>query len=104
MYECTPPLHTLIQPGYYAGFFNDTALNQTYFTTVQFPSVFQKCTTEGTRTGCLYQYDQPEAQCADNRQGFMCGQCPPGQGVDLTLRKCKECTAWDAVGLVIICE
>ena len=104
MHPPPPPLHTLTQPGYYAGFFNDTALNQTYFTTVQFPSVFQKCTTEGARTGCLYQYDQPEAQCADNRQGFMCGQCPPGQGVDLTLRKCKECTAWDAVGLVIICE
>ena len=98
------PTHTCTQHSYYAGFFNDTALNQTYFTTVLSPSIFLNCTTEGARTGCLYQYDQPDAQCVDNRRGFMCGQCPPGQGVDLTLRKCKECTAGDAVGLVIICE
>jgi len=36
--------------------------------------------------------------------GFMCGSCPEGQGVDLTLRLCKNCRVGDSIGLAIICE
>ena len=35
--------------------------------------------------------------------GFLCGRCPEGKGVDLTLRQCKECTVGDAVGVAIVC-
>ena len=90
------------------------------------PEAFQSCDRELERTGCLYKYDSADQQCRGNRTGeqedregvlpvlthlpaslhpgFMCGQCPPGQGVDLTLRSCKECTATDTVLLVFICE
>ena len=34
----------------------------------------------------------------------MCGSCPEGQGVDLTLRLCKDCGLEDSIGLAIICE
>ncbi len=36
--------------------------------------------------------------------GFLCGRCPEGKGVDLTLRQCKECTVGDAIGVAIVCE
>ena len=34
--------------------------------------------------------------------GFLCGRCPEGEGVDLTLNNCKDCTVADAVVVVII--
>ena len=49
-------------------------------------------------------YDDPDEQCADNRTGYICGKCPEGYGVDLTLRQCKSCSAGDAVGLTLICK
>lgn len=46
----------------------------------------------------------PDEQCADNRTGYMCGQCPQEEGLDLTLRNCKKCTALDTILLVMICK
>lgn len=34
--------------------------------------------------------------------GFLCGKCPDGEGVDLTLRQCKRCTIGDAIAVTII--
>ncbi len=34
--------------------------------------------------------------------GFLCGDCPDGEGVDLTLNQCKQCTVGDAVILAVI--
>lgn len=98
------------------------------------PPTFQSCTREGIRPGCLFKFDLPYEQCSQNRTGiimllyclsryypgcvhilsfysiplintgFLCGRCPEGKGVDLTLRQCKECTVGDAIGVAIVCE
>ena len=34
--------------------------------------------------------------------GFLCGKCPNGEGVDLTLRQCKKCTIGDAIAVTVI--
>lgn len=34
--------------------------------------------------------------------GFLCGQCPDGQSVDLTLRQCKNCTYGDAIAVAVV--
>jgi len=34
--------------------------------------------------------------------GFLCGKCPEGQGVDLTLRQCRNCSIRDSILVVII--
>lgn len=36
--------------------------------------------------------------------GFLCGQCPDGEGVDFTLRQCKKCTIQDAVFVTAFCK
>ena len=36
--------------------------------------------------------------------GFLCGRCPDGKGIDLTLRQCKDCTAGDAVVVALVCK
>ncbi len=33
------------------------------------PPAFQKCTREGTLTGCLFKFDSPVEQCEGNRTG-----------------------------------
>ena len=34
--------------------------------------------------------------------GFLCGKCPDGEGVDLTLRQCKRCTIGDVIAVTVI--
>ena len=36
--------------------------------------------------------------------GFLCGECPDGKGVDLTLRQCKDCTVRDAIFMALFCK
>ena len=57
------------QPGYYAGFYNDSSESKTYFVTALISSSFQSCEREGRRTGCLYRYDDPDRQCKGKRKG-----------------------------------
>lgn len=83
------------------------------------PPPFQNCTREGTLPGCLFKFDHPEEQCTQRRTGglffiksstnlvtlsvgFLCGKCPDGEGVDLTLRQCKKCTIGDAIAVTVI--
>lgn len=66
------------------------------------PPPFQKCTREQAQSGCLFKFDDPDAQCSDNRTDFMCGVCRNGTNVDLTLQKCRECSDGDAAIVAII--
>ena len=72
-------------------------------------------------SGCLFKYDEPDAQCSNGRTGevvqkcwrscdaritpgLLCGKCPNETQVDLTLTKCLDCKLWHAVLLVAIGE
>lgn len=93
------------------------------------PVQFQNCTQAGNLPGCLFQYDEPEAQCSDKRTGnlcnivclfvfhprfncasmhqcvgFLCGKCPNGTHTDLTLTSCTDCPPWHAVLIAAIGE
>ena len=96
--------HLSLQLGYYAGFYNDTSTGQAYFSVALLPTVFQSCLYKINRLGCLYAYDRPDEQCVNDRKGYMCGKCKENKGVDMTLRACKTCNAWDTVILTIICK
>ena len=90
------------------------------------PPTFQDCSRDGSRPGCLIKFDSPSEQCANGRKGlpnfnllsfqrnccisvlynigFLCGQCPKGEGVDFTLRQCKKCTIQDAIFVTAFCK
>ena len=36
--------------------------------------------------------------------GFLCGQCPEGEGVDFTLRQCRKCTIQDTIFVIAFCK
>lgn len=41
--------------------------------------------------GCLLDTTNFTSQCADGREGFLCGQCAPGLSVGLRLYECVDC-------------
>ncbi|CAI8022052.1 hypothetical protein GBAR_LOCUS12976 [Geodia barretti] len=64
---------------------------------------FLNCTRQGALPGCEIRYDSLEDQCAQGRQGTLCGDCKEGYGVTFDLRFCRRCGAGGIVLFVFIC-
>jgi len=56
-------LPILVQPQHYAQVRNGRII------TAAMPAFYQKCTTQGDISGCLFEQEQPDKQCRDNRRG-----------------------------------
>ena len=51
---------------------------------------------------CMYGFIVPHTSLLSACSGFLCGQCPSGQGVDLTLIQCVECSVRDTILVAIV--
>ena len=116
-YYCRSPPFPL-QSDYYANMSNGTLV------WASVPVFARKCTRQGELDGCLFKYDNPDEQCANNRKGndrssyralahesswlcgrntgFLCGKCPDGTRADLTLSLCLDCEPWHALLITVI--
>ena len=87
---------------------------------------FLNCDDEGNLPGCLYKFDDPNAQCIDGRNGIsftflvintdqislsvwlgpLCSMCKEGYGLSFDLLSChKNCSSWGGIlAYVIVCE
>eukprot|EP00731_Ephydatia_muelleri_P012527 Em0006g1421a len=57
--------------------------------------------TYGNLPGCLFLFDDVDAQCGPNRKGIFCSQCKDGYGVTMDLLSCENNCGISAPGLYI---
>jgi len=85
-------------------------------------SAFVSCSQQGRLPGCLYRFDDPDAQCIAGREGVrwsvslclihvccilsgrLCGTCSHNYGVTLDLQSCREDCVPGIVLFILLCE
>lgn len=78
-----------LREGYWAGLSQDNNLI-TYYC----PFKYCKCKrgdTTDTTPGCILDTKNFTAQCAEGREGFLCGKCSKGLSVGLRMNECLDC-------------
>ena len=60
------------------------------------PRGYCKCQKEAGKSGCLYDYQNPDDFCVAGRESILCGRCKPGLSIGLRATKCQDCsgTGW----------
>lgn len=89
--------HTYLKEGYWANV-TDDGLLVTYYC----PYKYCDCKTDGKLPGCLFDAVNSTAQCAKNREGWLCGKCSGNTSVGLRWSECVHCPnpGW-VLGVVI---
>ena len=87
-----------LKEGYWAGLINGKLV--TYIC----PSRYCRCATSEGLPGCKYNQSNPDLQCANHRQGILCGQCSRGLNVGLRNFQCLKCdkSGWIFAVVVLV--
>ncbi|XP_074611689.1 uncharacterized protein LOC141866153 [Acropora palmata] len=68
------------------------------------PVGYCKCEHERGFSGCLFDPERTDRQCAENREGWLCGKCVANTSVGLRGRECIRCdnSGWILGFLIVI--
>jgi hypothetical protein len=104
--DCVPETTTLIREGsYWLMYINTTTTSLNSYNYLIYPHCpYDYCHPAGTRIDINLNTDSgPDAQCALNRSGRLCGSCQAGLSLSIGTSCCLPCSPhWPAVFVVIL--